>query len=120
MAESREVELKVGRRATDGTVRLSAYPPQLLQLSVSYKGERSASVLLTHEQIQALRAALDDFIKPAAPQSETTEPWDQTERRTEERFCPTSINLRKGYSKNEYTTFTRTCQSPHGSFFPVA
>lgn len=84
MAKTREVELKVGRRATDGTVRLSAYPPQLVQLSVSYKGERSASVLLTQEQIQALRAALDDFVDAAAPQTETTETWDQTERRTEE------------------------------------
>lgn len=84
MAKTREVELKVGRRATDGTVRLSAYPPQLLQLSVSYKGERSASVLLTQDQIQALRAALDAFVEAAAAQSETTKTWDQTERRTEE------------------------------------
>ena len=84
MAKTREVELKVGRRAADGIVRLSAYPPELLQLSVSYKGERSASVLLTQEQIQALRAALDDFVEATAPQSETTETWDQTERRTEE------------------------------------
>ena len=84
MAKTREVELKVGRRAADGIVRLSSYPPHLLQLSVSYKGERSASVLLTQDQIQALRAALDDFIEETAPQSETTETWDQTERRTEE------------------------------------
>ena len=83
MAKTREVEFKVGRRATDGIVRLSAYPPQLLQLSVSYKGERSASVLLTQEQIQALRTALDDFVEAVAPQSET-ETWDQTERRTED------------------------------------
>jgi hypothetical protein len=88
MAKSREVELKVGRRATDGMLRLSAYPPQLLQLSVSYKGDRSASVLLTQEQVQALRAALDDFVDAAAPQSETTETWDQTERRTEDPILP--------------------------------
>ena len=88
MAKSREVELKVGRRASDGAVRLSAYPPQLLQLSVSYKGERSASVLLTQEQIQALRAALEDFVEAAEPQSEPVETWDQTERRTEEPLLP--------------------------------
>lgn len=88
MAKSTEVELKVGRRATDGMLRLSAYPPQLLQLSVSYKGDRSASVLLTQEQIQALRTALDNFVEAAAPQSETTETWDQTERRTEEPLLP--------------------------------
>ena len=88
MAKTREVELKVGRRATDGIVRLSAYPPGLVQLSVSYKGERSASVLLTQDQIQALRAALDELVEDAAPQSETTETWDQTERRTEEPLLP--------------------------------
>jgi len=87
MPKTREVEFKVGRRATDGMVRLSAHPPQLLQLSVSYKGERSASVLLTQEQIQALRAALDEFVEAAAPQTET-ETWDQTERRTEEPLLP--------------------------------
>jgi hypothetical protein len=83
MAKTREAELKVGRRETDGIVRLSAYPPQLVQLSVSYKGERSASVLLTQDQIQALRAALEEFVGDAS-QGETTETWDQTERRTEE------------------------------------
>ncbi len=88
MPKTREVEFKVGRRATDGMVRLSAYPQQLLQLSVSYKGERSASVLLTQEQVQALRTALDDFVEAAAPQTETTETWDQTERRTEEPLLP--------------------------------
>ena len=84
MAKTREVELKVGRRATDGNVRLSAYPPGLVQLSVSYKGERSASVLLTQEQIQAFRAALDEFVEDRTPPSETTKTWDQTERRTED------------------------------------
>ena len=84
MAKTREVELKVGRRATDGIVRLSAHPPELVQLSVSYKGERSASVLLTQEQIRLLRAALDEFVEHAAPQNEMTETWDQTERRTED------------------------------------
>jgi hypothetical protein len=88
MVKTREVELKVGRRSTDGFVRLSAHPPELVQLSVSYKGDRSASVLLTQEQVQALRASLDDFLEEAAPQSEPTETWDQTERRTEEPLLP--------------------------------
>ena len=91
MAKTREVELKVGRRETDGIVRLSAYPPHLVQLSVSYKGERSASVLLTQDQIQALRTALDGFVAAEAPQSETTETWDQTERRTEEPLLSDAI-----------------------------
>jgi hypothetical protein len=84
MGRSREVEIKVGRRSADGLVRLSAYPPQLVQLSVSYKGERSASVLLTQEQIQVLRDALAEYVEEAAPQPETTTTWDQTERRSEE------------------------------------
>lgn len=92
MAKTREVELKVGRRSTDGIVRLSAYPPQLVQLSVSYKGERSASVLLTQDQIQALRAALDEFCEDAAPQSPSTATWDQTERRAEEPRLPDRLN----------------------------
>ena len=82
MGRTTEVELKVGRRATDGVVRLSAYPPQLVQLSVSYKGERSASVLLTQEQLRALREALAEYVEEEAPQPETTTTWDQTERRS--------------------------------------
>jgi len=83
MDKGREVELKVGRRSTDGVVTLSAYPPQLVQLSVSYRGERSASVLLTQEQIQALRDALAEYVEEIEPQSENTEPWNKTERRSE-------------------------------------
>ena len=84
MTKPREIQLKVGRRSTDGIVRLSPHPPALLQLSVSYKGDRSASVLLTQEQIQALRDALADFVAEVIPQPETTTTWDQTERRSEE------------------------------------
>ncbi|HEY2963090.1 MAG TPA: hypothetical protein VGJ37_11780 [Pyrinomonadaceae bacterium] len=84
MASTREVELKVGRRSTDGIVKLSAYPPQLVQLSVSYRNRQSASVLLTQEQIQALRAALADYVEEAAPDRQSSETWDHTERRSEE------------------------------------
>lgn len=84
MAKTRDVELKVGRRSADGIVKLSAYPPQLVQLSVSYKGRQSASVLLTQDQIQTLRDALADYIEERAPERETSETWDHTERRSEE------------------------------------
>ena len=84
MANTREVELKVGRRSSDGTVRLSAYPPQLVQLSVSYRNRQSASVLLTQEQIRELRAALDEYIDELAPDSQSKETWDHTERRSDE------------------------------------
>jgi hypothetical protein len=88
MAKSREIELQAGRRSNDGVVKLSPYPPELLQLSVSYRGERSASVLLTRQQIQALRHALAEFENEIQPSSETSEPWDNQERRSEESETP--------------------------------
>lgn len=84
MGEKRDVELKVGRRSADGIVRLSAYPRQLVQLSVGYRGQQSASVLLTQEQIRELRDALGNYVEEAAADRETNETWDHTERRTEE------------------------------------
>ena len=84
MGEKRDVELKVGRRSADGIVRLSAYPPQLVQLSVGYRGQQSASVLLTQEQIRALRDALGAYVDEASMQRETNQTWDHTERRSEE------------------------------------
>ncbi|HEX5834339.1 MAG TPA: hypothetical protein VFY34_10820 [Pyrinomonadaceae bacterium] len=85
MGETRDIELKVGRRSADGIVRLSAYPPQLVQLTVAYRGQQSASVLLTQEQIRALQDALGDYIAPAnPPDGASNETWDHTERRSEE------------------------------------
>jgi hypothetical protein len=84
MDKSRDIELKVGRRSSDGTVRISPYPPELLQLSVSYKGERAASVVLTREQVRSLRDALTEFEKEMSPPNGVSEPWDNTERRSEE------------------------------------
>jgi len=84
MANLRQIELKVGRRSTDGVVKLSPHPPELLQLSVSYKGERSASVVLTREQVQALRQALTDFEEELPSASESLETWDNRERRSNE------------------------------------
>jgi len=86
MGETRDVELKVGRRSADGIVRLSAYPPQLVQLSVGYRGQQSASVLLTQEQIRELRDALGNYIEATALDHEINETWDHTERRFEQRF----------------------------------
>ena len=84
MGKVREIEFHVGRRSNDGMVKLSPHPPELLQLSVSYRGERSASVLLTQEQVQALRAALAEFEDEISPSSETTETWDNRERRSDD------------------------------------
>jgi len=77
----RDIEFRVGRRSVDGIIRLSAYPPQLVQLSVSYKGERSSSVVLTRPQIQALRLALGEFELAMGTDPGSEEAWDHNERR---------------------------------------
>ena len=76
----RDIEFKVGRRSVDGTIKLSALPPQLLQLTVSYKGERSSSVVLTRAQIQVLRQALGEYELAMAEEGQS-ESWDNNERR---------------------------------------
>ena len=84
MGETRDIELKVGRRSADGIVRLSAYPPQLVQLTVTYRAQQSASVLLTQEQIRELHDALGNFIEETPAKREPNQTWDHTERRSEE------------------------------------
>ena len=83
MAEGKEVELKVGRRSIDGIVRLSSHPPQLLQLTVSYKGERASSVVLTRSQLRLLQQALAEFEETMTFETGSLEKWDHTERRRE-------------------------------------
>jgi len=60
-----DLELKVGRRQTDGTIRLSTLGEELVQISVSYKGERSTKYEISLK-------------------SEEQHPgvWDQNDRRT--------------------------------------
>lgn len=95
MAKTREVELKVGRRSTDGIVRLSAYPPHLVQLSVTYKAQQAASVLLTQEQIRALRDALTDYVEEIEPDTQTNETWDGTERRSADSLLSDALNCER-------------------------
>ena len=66
MARNKEIKLRVGRGTQRGDVSLSAFLPETLTLSVSYKGGRAASVVLTPEQVVQLRRALDEI----APQGE--------------------------------------------------
>lgn len=66
MARDKEIKLRVGRGTQRGDVSLSAFLPGSLSLSVSYKGERAATVVLTAEQVQELRRALEEI----APQGE--------------------------------------------------
>ena len=81
MSNSREIELKVGRRAQDGVVRVSTLMPHLVQLSVNYKGERAVSVVLTRQQARQLQQALAQ-LEPSVDAVGTTETnWDGSERR---------------------------------------
>ena len=66
MARGKEFRLRVGRGTQRGDVSISAFLPQALTLSVSYKGERAATVVLTPEQVRELRQALEEL----APQVE--------------------------------------------------
>ena len=61
MARNKEINLRVGKGTHRGSVSLSAFLPEVLTLSVSYKGERAATVTLTGEQVQQLRLALDEI-----------------------------------------------------------
>jgi len=81
MSKTREIEFRVGRRLVDGVVKLSAHQPNLVQMSVSYKGERATSVVLTRAQIQALRQALGEYEETMLPDDKPAAPWDNQERR---------------------------------------
>ena len=61
MTGDREIMLKVGRGSQQGDVRLSAQTPSVLTLSVSYQGERAATVVLTGEQLRELQRALAEL-----------------------------------------------------------
>jgi hypothetical protein len=76
-----DVELRVGRREHDGEIRLSALTPQVLQLSVSYKGDRASSVVLTLRQVQTLKQALAEFELQMERDPGRPEQWNQVERR---------------------------------------
>lgn len=76
-----DVELRVGRREHDGEIRLSPVTPQVLQLSVSYKGDRASSVVLTLSQVQMLRQALAEFELQMELDNSKPTNWNQVERR---------------------------------------
>ena len=61
MTRDKEINLRVGKGTHRGSVSLSALLPEVLTLSVSYKGERAATVTLTSEEVQQLRRALDEI-----------------------------------------------------------
>lgn len=57
----KEIKMSVGKGTQRGSVSLSSFLPGALSLSVSYKGERAATVVLTCEQVLQLRQALDEL-----------------------------------------------------------
>jgi hypothetical protein len=61
MAKGKEINLRVGSEAQRGDVSLTSFLPETLTLRVSYKGERAAAVVLTSEQVEQLRRALDEM-----------------------------------------------------------
>lgn len=83
MSERGEIELRVGRRAHDGSLSLSTLIPQLLTLRVSYKGERATTVQLTREQARELREALAELETRLEPQATLGATWGGDERRRE-------------------------------------
>ena len=66
-----EVEIRVGRNSQTGTVSLSSVS-ELITLTVSYKGERASSVMLTPDQVRTLREALGRLEQGSINQSDGT------------------------------------------------
>jgi hypothetical protein len=61
MGKTKEINLRVGRGKQVGSVTLSTWLPDRIFLSVSYKGGYGPTVVLTPEQVQELRRALDEI-----------------------------------------------------------
>jgi hypothetical protein len=81
MTLKKDLELKVGRRESDGEILLSPLTPHALQLTVSYKGDRASSVVLTLLQVQSLRQALAEFEVHMETDDSKSEKWNNVERR---------------------------------------
>ena len=81
MSERSEIDMRVGRRAGDGSLSLSTLTPQLLTLKVSYKSERGVTVQLTREQVSELRQALRELEARLEAGESAAAAWDGNERR---------------------------------------
>ncbi len=81
MSERSEIDMRVGRRAGDGSLSLSTLTPQLLTLKVSYKSERGVTVQLTREQVSELRSALTELETQLETGTSSGAAWDGGERR---------------------------------------
>ena len=84
MASEREFEIQIGRRDSDGHVRVSIFAGQLLALTVEGTGERAPTLLLTKEQAESLQAALSGLIpllEDANEKRRSVQRWEGAERR---------------------------------------
>lgn len=82
-----EVDIRVGRRETDGRVRVSVFAGELLAITVEGYGERAPTLVLTPEQARKLQNALAELIPllENAPQPEPSasgRSWQGAERRS--------------------------------------
>lgn len=66
MGETKRINLKVGEGTQVGSVSLTTWLPDRVFLSVSSNGGYGPTVVLTPEQVQELRRALNEI----TPQSE--------------------------------------------------
>ena len=66
MSETKKIELRVGKGTLVGSVTLTSWTPDRVFLTVSGNDGFSPAVVLTPEQVQELRRALDEI----APRSE--------------------------------------------------
>ena len=77
------MEIRTGRRDSDGLIRLSVFMDELLALTLEGHGERAPTLLLTLEQARRLQEALAELIPLAeeAVREEKDEAWQGQERR---------------------------------------
>jgi hypothetical protein len=87
----REVDIRVGRRETDGRVRVSVFAGELLAITVEGYGERAPTLVLTPEQARKLRDALGVLIplledapdqQEQQQQAASEKSWQGVERRS--------------------------------------
>ena len=80
-----EIEIRTGRRESDGQLRLSVFMNDLLAVTLEGHGERAPTLLLTLEQARKLQEALSELIGRAevsASQAQLkAEDWQGAERR---------------------------------------
>jgi hypothetical protein len=82
MAElDRELRIAAGQREGDGEFRLSVFAQDLLAVTLEGHGERAPTLLLTREQAERLRDALDELLPLLRSRAHGEGDWRGAERR---------------------------------------